>query len=61
MVFTARPFEFQHRFRHADAIPRWHRSRALPMRDTKGTITRSINSNTDIDDVIGATFALRRS
>jgi hypothetical protein len=31
------------------------------MRDTKGTITMWSRSNTDIDDVIGATFALRRS
>jgi PAS domain S-box-containing protein len=44
------PFELQHRFRRADGIHRWHLSRASPMRDTTGTITMWISSNTDIDD-----------
>jgi PAS domain S-box-containing protein len=47
---TGEPFEFQHRFRRADGIHRWHLSRASPMRDTNGTITMWISSNTDIDD-----------
>jgi hypothetical protein len=51
----------RHRFRRADAIHRSNPSRASPMSDTKGTITTWIGSNTAIDDVIGATFALRRS
>jgi PAS domain S-box-containing protein len=47
---TGEPFEFQHRFRRADGIHRWHLSRACPMRDAAGTITMWISSNTDIDD-----------
>jgi len=47
---TGEPFELQHRFRRADGTHRWHLSRASPMRDTKGTITMWISSNTDIDD-----------
>jgi PAS domain S-box-containing protein len=47
---TGEPFEFQHRFRRADGMHRWHLSRASPMRDTGGTITMWISSNTDIDD-----------
>jgi len=47
---TGEPFEFQHRFRRADGTHRWHLSRASPMRDTNGTITMWISSNTDIDD-----------
>jgi len=47
---TGEPFELQHRFRRADGIHRWHLSRASPMRDTNGTITMWISSNTDIDD-----------
>jgi PAS domain-containing protein len=41
----------RHRFRRADGIHRSNLSRAWPMRDTKGTITTWISSNTDIDEV----------
>jgi len=47
---TGEPFELQHRFHRADGTHRWHLSRASPMRDTNGTITMWISSNTDIDD-----------
>jgi PAS domain S-box-containing protein len=47
---TGEPFEAQHRIRRADAVYRWHLSRASPMRDAAGDITMWISSNTDIDD-----------
>jgi PAS domain-containing protein len=55
IVFTARPFEFQYRFRRAAGIRRRHLSRASPTRDTKETITTRISLSTDIDDEIDMT------
>lgn len=47
---TGEPFYFEHRFRRADGVYRWHVSRVIPMRDAEGTITMWIGSNTDIDE-----------
>lgn len=47
---TGEPFQFEHRFRRADGVYRWHLSRALPMRDENGTIKMWIGSNTDIHE-----------
>lgn len=44
------PFYFEHRFRGADGVYRWHVSRAIPMRDEAGSITMWIGSSTDIDE-----------
>jgi PAS domain S-box-containing protein len=49
-IDTGEPFYFEHRFRGADGTYRWHVSRAIPIRDTRGTITMWIGSNTDIDE-----------
>jgi PAS domain S-box-containing protein len=49
-IQSGEPFEAQHRFRRADAMYRWHLSRACAMRDAAGNITMWISSNTDIDD-----------
>lgn len=58
---TGKPFEFEHRFRRADGSYRWHLSRAHPMRHANGTISMWIGSNTDVDDLKRAQFALRES
>ncbi len=60
-IDTGEPFEFQHRFRRADGMYRWHLSRAFPMRDAGGAVTMWIGSNTDIDDQKHTEEALRES
>ena len=47
---TGEPFYIEHRFRGADGVYRWHMSRAIPVRNTRGTITMWIGSSTDIDE-----------
>ncbi len=49
-IDTGEPFMFEHRFRRADGLYRWHLSRAHAMRNTKGNTMMWIGSNTDIDD-----------
>lgn len=60
-IKTGQPFEFEHRFRRADGVYRWHLSRAHPMRHANGTISMWIGSNTDVDDLKRAQFELRES
>ncbi len=49
-IASGEPFYFEHRFRAANGVYRWHISRAIPMRDAQGAITMWIGSNTDIDE-----------
>jgi len=49
-IATGEPFQFEHRFRRADGVYRWHLSRALPMKDDQGRIIKWFGANTDIDD-----------
>src|SRR5579863_5174729 len=49
-IDTGEPFYFEHRFRGANGVYRWHVSRAIPMRDAHGNIVMWIGSNTDIDE-----------
>ncbi len=49
-IDTGETFYFEHRFRAADGVYRWHVSRTIPMRDAKGNITMWIGSSTDIDE-----------
>ena len=49
-IDTGEPFYFEHRFLGADAVYRWHMSRAIPVRNARGTITMWIGSSTDIDE-----------
>ena len=58
---TGQPFEFEHRFRRADGVYRWHLSRAQAMRHANGTISMWVGSNTDVDDLKRAQFELRES
>lgn len=50
-IETGEPFKFQHRFRRADGKYRWHLSRALPMRNDQGEITKWIGANSEIHEV----------
>lgn len=43
-------YQVEFRLRRADGAWRWHIARALPIRDSSGSITRWIGTNTDIDD-----------
>ena len=49
-IDTGEPFRYEHRFRRADGIYRWHLSRAHAMRDDQGAILRWTGSNTDIHE-----------
>lgn len=49
-IDTGKPFYFEHRFRSADGVYRWHMSRAIPVRNARGAITMWIGSSTDIDE-----------
>ena len=60
-IDTGEPFQFEHRFRRADGIYRWHLSRARAMRDAEGNALMWIGTNTDIDDQKRAEQVLRDS
>ncbi len=47
---SGEPYEVQFRIRGADGSFRWHLTRAVPIRNGKGDITKWIGTNTDIDD-----------
>jgi PAS domain S-box-containing protein len=47
-VRTGAPYEIEHRIGAADGSFRWHLSRALPLRDGSGAVTRWYGSATDI-------------
>jgi PAS domain S-box-containing protein len=49
-IDTGQPFEFEHRFRRADGVYRWHLTRAHALRDADGKVTMWVGSNTDIED-----------
>lgn len=49
-IEAGQQYQVEFRLRRADGAWRWHLARAVPIRDTSGTITRWIGSNTDIDD-----------
>ena len=47
---TGEPYEIEYRLRHHTGAYRWTLGRALPLRDSNGTITRWFGTCTDIDD-----------
>ena len=50
-VNSGEPYEIEYRFKRAsDGAYRWHLGRAIPMRDSSGSITRWFGTGTDIDD-----------
>jgi PAS domain S-box-containing protein len=43
-------FEMEYRFRRHDGQYRWHLGRAVPVRDSAGTLTGYVGTATDVDD-----------
>jgi PAS domain S-box-containing protein len=60
-IRTGEPFNFQHRFRRADGVYRWHLSRVHAMRDGQGNISMWIGSNTEIHEQKEKEAELRRA
>ncbi len=55
------PYETEFRLHRADGTYRWHLSRALPIEDEDGRITRWVGTNTDIEDQMAFETALIES
>jgi len=47
---TGQPFTTEYRIRRHDGMFRWHITRAIPIRDANGLITRWIGTSADIED-----------
>jgi two-component system, chemotaxis family, CheB/CheR fusion protein len=60
-VVAGAPLDWELRLRRADGVYRWFKSRAVPLRDGDGAVTRWFGSSTDIDDLKHADAALRAS
>ncbi|MGV3742740.1 MAG: PAS domain-containing protein, partial [Burkholderiaceae bacterium] len=60
-VATGEPYEIQYRLRHHSGEYRWTLGRALPIRDSAGTIIRWMGTCTDIHDQKLAEDALREA
>ncbi len=53
-VKTGESFDIEFRIRRNDGIYHWFKTRAVPMRDESGKITKWFGSNTDIDEIKNA-------
>jgi PAS domain S-box-containing protein len=60
-VATGEPYEIEHRVRMADGTLRWHVSRATPVRDASGAVSRWYGTAVDIHDTKAAEQALKES
>ncbi|HYG97877.1 MAG TPA: ATP-binding protein [Terriglobales bacterium] len=61
-IATGEPYEVECRLhRKGDGEYRWHLSRAVPLRDSRGLITKWFGSSTDVHDAKVAQQALLRS
>ncbi len=49
-LLSGQPYEIEFRLRRADGAYFWHLSRAQPIRDAEGRITRWVGTNADIDE-----------
>lgn len=49
------------RIRRFDGVYRWFKTRGVPLRDTLGTVTKWVGSNTDIQDFVDAREATLRT
>jgi len=56
---SAVEFHAEFRIRRHDGVYRWFDTRALPVRDARGRVTRWAGSNTDIEDRLAAERAAR--
>ena len=59
-ITTGEEFIFEHRFKNHSGDYRWQLSRALPQKDSSGTIQRWVGTSTDIHDQKNATAALEQ-
>lgn len=57
-LVSGQPYEVEFRLRRADGAYLWHLSRAQPIRNAEGVITRWVGTNTDIDEQKRTTGAL---
>lgn len=57
-LLSGQPYEVEFRLRRADGAYLWHLSRAQPIRNAEGLITRWVGTNTDIDEQKRTTRAL---
>jgi len=55
---SGQPYTTEYRIRRHDGMFRWHITRAIPIRDASGTITRWIGTSADIEDQKNAEAAL---
>ena len=58
---TGEPYRNEYRLRHASGAFRWVLSRAQPVRDENGTVTRWFGTYTDIEEIVAAREVLSRS
>ncbi len=58
---TGEPYEMETRLRMADGAYRWFLGRALPLRDSDGSVSRWFGTCTDIEQTVAARDALARS
>ncbi len=58
---SGRDYEIEHRLQRADGTFRWFLSRAVPVRDEAGSVTRWFGTSTDVDDRKQAEQTLRQS
>ncbi len=54
-------FDIEFRIRRVDGVHRWFRTRAIPLRDSSGTLVKWYGSNADVDDYKQAQAALSAS
>lgn len=47
---TGEPYQIEYRLKRHDGVYRWHLGRAVPLRDSKGSIIQWVGTNTDIHD-----------
>ena len=60
VIESGETLEIEHRLRRSDGAFRWFLTRAIPERDTNGTIVRWYGTNTDVDDARRALERERR-
>jgi PAS domain S-box-containing protein len=60
-VTRGREFEIEHRLQLRDGSYRWHLTRAVPLRDGDGRITRWVGTSTDIHDRKEGEIALEKA
>ena len=49
-IVTSKTFEYEYRLKRRDGEYRWHLSRALPIKDSRGQITKWVGTDTDIHE-----------